>query len=330
MIRLILPILCLSLVPFVSVFADDSQRPGWVDGQGDEFPQDKYVIAVGSGKDRKAAENDAKRALAERFRSKVSSETDSSESEESSEDTNAAVSGKAKGHTATSLKVSATVDLRGMEILRRYQDPKTSEYFALAGIDRLKVRSSYSMELMKRKRQIEADVVSFDKSPSIAKGKKIIAELDAFDALSEEADSVGAGMPVTEALSGDKRDAIEEKMDELRAKNIVDIKVQGDDENNVGDLLGSCLTDEGFSLAADSDQQTSTRKISVKYSEKNKKIKVEGWEKYEFSLSILSPGMQKKLIRQEASGRNKEHAFDQVRDDLIKQACDYIANAVSK
>ncbi len=330
MIRLFLPILCLSLIPVVSTFADDSERPSWVDGQGSEFPQDKYLIAVGSGKNRKAAENDAKRALAERFRSKVSSETDSSESEESSEDTSAAVSSNAKGHTATSLKVTTTVDLRGMEILRRYQDPKTNEYYALAGIDRLKIRSFYTMELMKRKREIESDTESFDKKPSIAKGKEILSELNAFDALSEEAESIGAGMPVTEALSSDKRDAVEEKMDELRAKNVVDLKVQGDDENNVGDLLGSCLTDEGFSLAGDVDQQKAVHKISVKYQEKAKKIKVEGWEKYEFSLSILSPGMKKKLIRQEASGRSKEHAFDQVRDDLIKQACETIANAVSK
>lgn len=332
MVRFLLPVfLFLSACAGVSA-ADEahSSRPGWVDGKGrDEFPEEKYVIAVGSGKDRKAAENDAKRALAERFRAKVSSETESAAHGEITDNTDASTSGSSKENLQSSLKVTTSIELRGIQILRRYEDPQSHDFFALAGIDRLKVRSSYQMELMKRKRRIDALVSSFNAKPSVAKGKKVLAELNVFEALSEEAESVGAGMPVTDILSEDRRDAIEEKLEELRSKYVVELKVKGDDENDVEDLLGSCLTEEGLSLAGESDSKP-THKVSVTFRQKDKKVKVEGWSKIEFTLQISVPGVRKKVVSKEASGRSKEHAFDQIREDLIKQACEYIVNSVSK
>ena len=306
-----------------------ASRPGWVDGQGrDEFPEDKYVIAVGSGKDNKAAESDAKRALAERFRSKVSSETASSAQGEYEEGTDASASGSAKEKIKSSVKITTSIELRGIQILRRYQDAARGDFYALAGIDRLKVRSSYQMELMKRKQRIDSLVSSFNAKPSVAKGRDIIAKLDEFEQLSQEAEGVGGGMPVTEVLSGDRRDAIEAKLEELRSKFIVELKVSGDEENDLESRLGACITEEGLSLAG--DEKIPTHKISVKFQQKDKKVKVEGWHKIEFSLQITAPGIRKKVVSKEVSGRGVEHAFDQVRESLVKEACDYIVNGISK
>ncbi|NUM89077.1 MAG: LPP20 family lipoprotein [Bdellovibrionales bacterium] len=310
------------------------ERPSWVDGEWKaEFPEEKFLVAVGSGTSRNAAAQDAKKALAESFRAKVASETKSEAASEMKEGTDATQTGSASQSLRQDVKVTSAVELRGIRVAKHFHDTSRKEHFALAVIDRLKLKSSYSMELMKRKKEIQALHDAFRAAPTVAKGKRLLTQMRGFEELSQEATVVGAGMPVTEALQQEEMDAVEEKLEELREKNVVAFRFEG--AENQGDFeeeLSSCLSDQGVSLSKDTGE--AKYRVSCKFTEKPRQIRVQDWVKYDFSASVAVARAKgrtdRKRFQMEASGRDRDQAFESAAPKLARQACDYLVETVSK
>ncbi len=324
----------IAIIFFASASFASGERPSWIDGdwKGD-YPEEKYLVSVGSGPNRNAAIQDAKKSLAELFRAKVSSETRSESASELKESTDASQSGSAAQKLQSGVTISTAVELRGLQVAKHWVDAEKKEHFALAVIDRLKLKSSYSMELLKKKRDVQAAHEAFRAGPSVGKGQKLLALIEKFEALSEEASVVGAGMPVTEALQGAEVDSIREKIDELKDKNIVAFQFQGlENHQDFSEELSSCLSDRGVSIQ--NSGEPAQFKVTCKFSEKQKHIKVQDWVKYDYSAALSvqkdKGRIDRKRFQMESSGRDREQAFEGAVKKLSQQVCDWVVDSVSK
>ena len=143
--------LCLLLI-CTNSFAE--LPPAWVDNPSSVYDKDSYITAVGSGKDRKAAEASAINALASIFGQSVSAETKSSKNLAES---SGAQGQSYQGRTSISQDISLHTDIKSLinaEIKLTWSAPDGT-YYALALIDKYDAANYYSREIVK----LHADIL---------------------------------------------------------------------------------------------------------------------------------------------------------------------------
>lgn len=122
--------------------------PEWVDNPSAIYDKDSYITAVGTGKDRKAAEASAINALASIFGQSVSAETKSSKDLAESHGTQGQ---NYQGRTSISQDISLHTDIKSLinaEIKQTWNAPDGTCY-ALALIDKYDAANYYSREIAK-------------------------------------------------------------------------------------------------------------------------------------------------------------------------------------
>ncbi|MBR3671760.1 MAG: LPP20 family lipoprotein [Spirochaetia bacterium] len=137
--------LCLLLV-CSNCFAE--LPPEWIDNPSAVYDKDSYITAVGTGKDRKAAEASAINALASIFGQSVSAETKSSKNLAES---HGAQGQNYQGRTSISQDISLHTDIKSLinaEIKLTWSAPDGTCY-ALALIDKYDAANYYSREIAK-------------------------------------------------------------------------------------------------------------------------------------------------------------------------------------
>ena len=332
-------LLCLVFFPHVSAAAEESTkgRPAWVDGNaGAEFSEVRYLTAVGSGKNREAASLDARKQLASAFRAKVVSESSSNTEANLNESTEAKTSGKSQTASSSSANVRTEIELRGVEVKNHYKDPTTKEFFALAVLDKLKTKSSYALELQNRKAKIEAQFESYKAKPSVGAAQEILALTEAYETINREYETLNGGRGAPLPLTFAELNQIQASIGGLKAENSIALEFSGEESKpEFQEMITSCLSDKGVSVIAKIEEGKAPEyHVVYNMSEKQKFMDVKGWVKYQFSsLAVVKKGnlqLERKRISKEATGRDKESAFDSVKEDLSEQICTQIAKTVAR
>ncbi|MBR4159873.1 MAG: LPP20 family lipoprotein [Spirochaetia bacterium] len=142
--------------------------PEWIDNPSSAYDKDSYITAVGTGKDRKAAEASAINALASIFGQSVSAETKSSKNLAESHGTQGQ---NYQGRTSISQDISLHTDIKSLinaEIKLTWSAPDGTCY-ALALIDKYDAANFYSREIEKLHEDIiDLTSTSEDESPLAA------------------------------------------------------------------------------------------------------------------------------------------------------------------
>jgi hypothetical protein len=121
-------------------------KPDWVDGKSSRYPDSLYLLGRGSYKFLDAAKDRARSDLAKNFEVKIqeqSADTQSFYRKKNAEGTQQ----ESEQAVSRSLETSTNQILSGVQIVDIWQDPKTSEYHALAILSRTQAAERLRQEI---------------------------------------------------------------------------------------------------------------------------------------------------------------------------------------
>jgi len=130
-----------------------SRAPDWVEGSSASYPSAVYITGKGSADDMETAKDRARGEISKVFSADIKAETSVYESERSV---------SAGGKSSNEYSVSAGEDIRtvskktleGIEIAEVWQDKNSFRWYALAVLERAKIRRIYSEKLEETEEQI--------------------------------------------------------------------------------------------------------------------------------------------------------------------------------
>ena len=130
------------------------QKPDWLTGKSSKFPNEFYLVGVGAGKTREAAENQARASIAKIFSVDVSAVT-GMVTTETVTTKDQKVSADLNQKTVSDIEVGVKKTLEGTEIADSWEDPQTGMMHALAVLD----RSAAQAILEEQIRQKDGEIV---------------------------------------------------------------------------------------------------------------------------------------------------------------------------
>jgi hypothetical protein len=264
------------------------------------------------------------------------SETSTKSDANLNEGTDGKTSGKSQSETSSVVNIRADIELRGVEVKTFYQDKATKEHFALAVLDKLKAKSSYAQDLQSRKAKIEALYETHRAKPSVGSAKEILELYEAFETINLEYETLNNGRGAQAPLSQPILAQIRASMGDLRAENSIGLEFSGaEPKPEFQELITSCLSEKGISVVGKVEEGKAPEyHVVYNMSEKAKFMDVKGWVKFQFSsLAVIKKGnlqLERQRISKEATGRDKETAFDSIKEDLSEQICTQIAKTVAR
>ena len=230
-----------------AVFPSDAP-PGWVNGESKNFPKKMYLLGVGEGDSRIAAEQRAYAAIARIFEVKVEaqardSETYSIQEREGTSQTSRQVT---LDHVT---KVSTKKILGNVIILARWEQSHPYQYFALAGMDRIQSEKILGEELSELDQAIEKDVKESrsenDTLTKIRKLKRAVRNTEIRNEINSDlriVRSSGLGEPPVYQLEDLKNELGHSLRDDLSVR----LQIQGQQNSLIRRALLEGLSREGF------------------------------------------------------------------------------------
>jgi hypothetical protein len=107
----------------VSVAA--AQKPEWLQGSSQKYPQQLYLVGVGSGKTLEAAQNQARASIARTFKIDINATTGVVSSEVMKQNKDG-VTAESQQKTVTDVEVGVRKTMEGIEIAELYEDAGTT------------------------------------------------------------------------------------------------------------------------------------------------------------------------------------------------------------
>ena len=263
-----------------------SGRPAWVDGEDSAWPWNKYLYAVGFGKDRTAAENGAVAGLAKIFETHV--QQTALDFQQSVQNGNRNLEVQDSQQLTKTTVAKSLSDVRVAEI---YQDNKVSTTYALAALERAVIAAGLRDRIAQLDAQAQA---ALDRATPDDKVKQLralnqtvgfLAEREALntDLRIVEASGVGAAPQLSYA------DVLAKLGDAQESLN-VGIMVTGTQGDDVRAALAQGLTQLGYSVKEiKGDDEDDTPSLS------------------EFDIVIIGK------VRAEKAGQIQGGAFEMVR-----------------
>jgi hypothetical protein len=148
--------LLISWVVFVWVSATTAvhaQRPEWIGGKSRAYPDGQYIVGVGSGSTREAAESQARANIGRVFKVDIKSSIRVTRQEDIKSKSGSTTSNLTE-RTVAKVDVGLTKTLEGTEIVDAWQEPSGKTFYALAVLDREKAAKI----LNERIQEIDGDV----------------------------------------------------------------------------------------------------------------------------------------------------------------------------
>ena len=142
------------------------QEPDWVRGKSREYPEEFYIVGVGSGDSRQDAESRARAHIAEVFSVNIKADISVSKSETLRE-REGKVSGESNEVTKSRIDMGLKKTLEGTEIADVWLNPKDATYYALAVLDREKA----ALKMSERIRELDGEVVRLGQEADTVRGK---------------------------------------------------------------------------------------------------------------------------------------------------------------
>lgn len=320
---------------FATAFAGGKkgEKPGWIEGNiPEKWNRTQYLVGVGSGKSLEEASASARKAIAEVLHSKVQSHF----SKESNSALNESTSGQTQGSDSSAIKsnleIKVNTDLHGVEIVESYTDPEDKTVYALAAVNKLRVRNLYSQESMKLKTRITAKYEQFKTESRPADGQEVLDLMEKFEQMLAEYAVYSDGGTLPSPLQANQVEEVRKKLGELNANRSISLEMSGE-QPPFRDLIEACLTQKKIRVVPGSESS------AVKYLVKgtvlitDQPINVEGWLKNEISVHMtvsgISSGIGSIVATRTSTCRGKQACFDKVKDELANEACENILKLIN-
>jgi len=229
------------------------ERPPWLMGASEQYPSHRYLLGVGHGATRSAAEERAYAAVAKIFSAHVQSRVQDSEAFRLLEQ---------EGTTRTqrelaleqSTRVTTDKVLKNVQVLERWVHPESKEVYVLAGLDRQQVERGMLDKIHEYDQAIEDDLQvsrnATDKLVRIGAMKQAIQVLREREGVNEDLRVIresGRGIPSPYRLS-----ELEQELDTfVREQFLVDVRIDGEQASDVQSAIVQALRQEGLPVMTD-------------------------------------------------------------------------------
>jgi len=305
--------------------------PAWVQRPETLYPSQRYLSAVGSGRDRESAVRDAQKNLAEAFSVKVQSSVRSASESKLSQTTEGSLKGDSSDQVTREVTLESVTRLRGAEI--REAATVGNETFVLLALDRLTARSGLLLEANQVRGRLEANLEGLEESFSGKKFGEARQDLEQLRALMSEASVLGmSGLLQMEPLER-RFQKLETRMREANRKSSFLIKTLKGDER-FARHLETCIQDQGGSIIAGESAPEGASRIQISVIEQPQHLEVQGWTKmkYEVSAQFIDPSGKTLRINESRTetARSKEAALEAAADELSKRICEQTWNRLGE
>jgi hypothetical protein len=213
-----------------------AKKPAWVTGKDAAYPEQSYILGVGLDASLNAARSAARAEIAKVFRSHIVQAAESSATESTQ-------SGSSNAG-AVNTRVFTEGTLEGVSIVETWQDKKSKMYYALAVLDKRKIRQTLAQKIEDQEQAIRTNAQAAEKATSIIERIRLLtAAITAWNIKDELIVQKRVVDPVTvpDLPSGHTKASLEKQRDDV-VKNIVFVIDTGD--NQFSPLLASSLSEK--------------------------------------------------------------------------------------
>ncbi len=305
--------------------------PDWVNRPETLYPQTRFLSAVGGGRNREEAIQDAKRQLAESFVVKVQSQSKITAQSSLNQNTQGMVSGDSNQNMAKEVTFETSTHLRGAEVKEVASVGNIT--YALIALDKLSARSGLLMEANRIQSSLNLELDSLEErfsNTSFNKAKELYGSLET---LHSEAAVLGMSALFETSPSRTRLDRIENGMRGRNAKKAFVVEVKPGDAGFAKDLE-SCINDRGGQVYEAGKGEGSVNRIEISITERPQHMATEGWTKIRFDLSasiIESSGRKfQAKVSETETARSRAAVFEAVSDKLAKSLCDQVFNRIGE
>ncbi len=287
--------------------------PKWVDSPF-QYCSSKYLCAVGEGTGKLVAEASARNELAKIFKVEISGRSQFEQSETSVTSTNGGLQGQVNSAQNTFLKESVDEVLEGIEITEVYKSDDS--FFALARLNKRSASDRFKRQMNSLDDEIKV-LMDQNKRSSFFKAYKIL--------LKREAVNQRYHILNQNYYSGrySKR-SILSKLEEKKEKNILVYLSQDNVPKDWGYLVLEGLLNLGYRVRTEQTNKYQF-KIKIQFDKSKQHLKVKGFEKWKFSINLVSSTKENGKIGQInleifQTGRSLEQclngAFEQFKEKI--------------
>ncbi len=229
------------------------QKPDWVNGSDAQYPNSFYLTGVGTGGSQASAGNSARAEIAKVISSRVTVHDTVSESQ-GTQMKNGRSKNTFSQSVAQAVEVASQKVLRGVRIVKYWENPVTKNYYAFAVMDRQKA----SIGLNDKISRIDKELKDWDDQLSGSKEKferaraamKVLALLKARDHLAQELEVISAmgqvpPLPIDESKA---KFMISRALSAL----LVSVHITGENAGSIETGVVEGLNSLGISAAVDS------------------------------------------------------------------------------
>jgi hypothetical protein len=229
------------LFVFISFSVLSAQEPAWVKRPASQFPDGRFVSAVGTSRDRAQAETAALGLLTSSFKQSIVNSISMRESEKQSGGRTSSTSENSQSIEAT----SALDSLIGAEVKETYNDRQGRVWYAIAVMEKAKCAPLYLAELNKKVSEVNtllgpSGEVTFETISRCQKAQAAVAEADVLALVLAMLGGANRQAEVT-ALAATVSSTLDQ------AKSIpIDVRVTGDVNNRIRNAFTTTFTTAGF------------------------------------------------------------------------------------
>jgi hypothetical protein len=321
---------CATTQPTVKTEASGS-LPSWVNQPQASYPENRYLVAVGNGRDRNAAIEDAKKQMAESFVVKVKSELQSKAQSNLNQDTSGSLSGDSSENTAKNLSLSTETSLRGAEVKEVTQ--VGSDFYSLVALDKLKARSGLLLEGNRLKGKLESSLDALDSNYTTQKMAEAKSQLADLEQLYGEASALGMSALIDVNPLEVRLNKIENAARNRTAKILFAVKtIKG--ETFFERDIEACINDRGGTVYTFDQAPKNSNKVQITVVERPQHLPIQGWTKIRFDLTAAVVQEDGKMFRvqttQTETGRSRDAVLESVSDKLSHDFCESLFNRMNE
>lgn len=231
-----------------SAVPKSDQLPDWVTNPMKYYPEDEYIVGVGSGDTRQAAEDDAVGNIARVFQSKINVDRTLIENYLETEGKNGELTASTRMFQRTN--VSTRTKLKNIKIDKTYFSSSEGLYYVLAYLNRRETASLYQKDILKNQDKIDEYIQHFRDEPNklrkYAYITKAIALSEINALINEQYQILTRGGNVTERIT---KATLVKMRNDLLDRITVNIEPQGNAPQEIEQYLREVIAKTGFKIS---------------------------------------------------------------------------------
>ena len=297
-------------------------KPDWVDGQSTKYPSSQYLIGRGSYKYVDGAKDRARADLAKNF--EVSIRENASDVQAFHKKSEGGVSEQSSEQSLERTITTSTDQIvRGVQVVDVWQDPQSSQFYALAILSRFQAAEGLRQEIGRldetTKINIESASNTGDKLDKIAyAGRALEAQIErvAFQRTLQVVDLTGRGVQPVWQVAKLKAD-YEKLLKRIRIRPLV----LSDNSNSLQQALSGGIADAGFVVVNDNTDIDYTLEANLRVDDLGKKEGGWYWSRGILEIILVDSSQSvrgKKRWSLKASAQDQVVVYQRIGDEVNK------------